>query len=93
MTDELKQLRRKDNLTVLEKTVLEASQWLRADYAEEAAQELTSLRADNAALRQMLRRLEWYSLDVVGRPSCPLCEGLKPRHFDDCELARLLKET
>ncbi len=61
-----------------------------ASLIDDQREQITTLRADNAALRQMLRRLEWSKEYGRRCPECNMPKGYG--HDKDCELARLLKE-
>ena len=45
--------------------------------------------AENAALRAMLKRLQW-AAENYEEPACPICWCEEPIHEDDCALAALL---
>lgn len=52
--------------------------------------EIEHLKADNAKLRAMLKKLEWTPSDMY---YCPICTAYaKVGHTDDCELAKLLEK-
>ena len=50
---------------------------------------IESLQAENAALRAMLKRLQW-AAENYEEPACPICWCEEPIHEDDCALAALL---
>lgn len=62
------------------------------------AREVARLRAENDAMREMLRDLEWHDsaayVDYADRDYCPVCEcSSVVGHAPDCALAALLKEA
>ena len=57
---------------------------------EKAAAELTALRERVTELEKMLKRVEFVT-DQYEESSCPVCCGLNPSHYEDCELAAALR--
>ncbi len=51
---------------------------------------MAKLREENAALRAMLKRLEWMDEPELNEPYCRICHNLR-KHKSDCALAALLK--
>ena len=52
--------------------------------------ELSALRAEVEALKWVVKRLEFIHENDDEFSNCPICRGVNPTHYEDCELAAAL---